>query len=88
MKRKLSTCPLQEGNLCYRFRFQPQCRMPDYAACIWDSNRATCNFVGMFLISCGIVRRVRGSRERLRLGVWFESPDRGAHPEHEPTAPR
>jgi hypothetical protein len=40
--------------------------MPDYAACIWDPNRAACNFVGMVLI-------LIGSTTSQWPSVWFGS---------------
>jgi hypothetical protein len=38
VSQMVGTGPLQKSYLSYGLGLQPLCRMPDYAACIWDSN--------------------------------------------------
>jgi hypothetical protein len=38
VSQMVGTSPFQKFDLSHGLRPQPLCRMPDYAACIWDSN--------------------------------------------------
>ena len=58
--------PFRKFELPDEHRLQPQCRMPDYVACIWGNDiggglTAICTSVALILI--GIVRPLRGFAE-------------------------
>jgi hypothetical protein len=68
MKRKSRTSPLQKGYLSHGLGLQPQCRMPDYAACILGTRfrmQFDRHLHRVVLIFRGIVRSFKGLAEMI-----------------------